>query len=174
MKQSFAAAKYVLTNVLVLHPHPSARIPLSVDAFSSYFGTVLHQELAGSWAPGCFWENDCFWKKNYMQLYWMSSYMKFNSCGGAKTSWYFLKNYSLISTDALEVGFLFSLTIINVGLSLTIINEGSSLTIVNEGSSLTIVSEVLSLMIVKKGPSLTIVNATIGLKNDRFSKRSFF
>ena len=52
MKQSFAAAKYVLTNVLVLHPHPSARIPLSVDAFSSYFGTVLHQELAGSWAPG--------------------------------------------------------------------------------------------------------------------------
>ena len=65
MKQSFAAAKYVLTNVptLVLHPHHSARIPLSVDAFSSYFGTVLHQELAGSWAPGCFWKNDCFWKK---------------------------------------------------------------------------------------------------------------
>ena len=53
MKQSIAAAKYVLANVpaLVLHPHPSARIPLSVDAFSSYFGTVSHQELAGSWAP---------------------------------------------------------------------------------------------------------------------------
>ena len=23
-----------------------------------------------------------FWKKNYIQLYWMSSYMKFNSFGG--------------------------------------------------------------------------------------------
>ena len=53
--------------------------------------------------------------KNYMQLYWMSSYMKFNSCGGVKTPWYFLKNYSMISTDALQVGFLSSLTIINEG-----------------------------------------------------------
>ena len=31
-------------------------------------------------------------EKNVMQLYWMSSYMKINSCGGAKTSWYFLLN----------------------------------------------------------------------------------
>ena len=38
----------------------------------------------------------------------------------------------MISTDALQVGFLSSLTIINEGLSLTIVNEGSSLTIVNE------------------------------------------
>ena len=53
MKQSIAAAKYVLTNVpaLVLHPHPSARIPLSVDAFSFYFGRVSQQELTSSWAP---------------------------------------------------------------------------------------------------------------------------
>ena len=58
-----------------------------------------------------------------MQLYWMSSYMKFNSCGGVKTPWYFLKNYSMVSTDALQVGFLSSLTIVNEGSSLTIVNE---------------------------------------------------
>ena len=52
--------------------------------------------------------------KNYMQFYWMSSYMKFNSCGGVKTSWCFLKNYSMISiTDVLQVGFLSSLTIVS-------------------------------------------------------------
>jgi len=56
-----------------------------------------------------------FWKKNYMQLYWMPSYMKFNSCGEVKTPWYFLKNYSIISTDALQVGFLSSLMIVNKG-----------------------------------------------------------
>ena len=60
-----------------------------------------------------FWKDDRFWKKNFMQLYCMSSYMKLNSCGGSKTSWYFLKNYSLISTDAIQVGFLSSLTIVN-------------------------------------------------------------
>ena len=37
---------------------------------------------------------------------------------------YFLKNYSMRSTDALQVGFLSSLTIINEGSSLTIVNEG--------------------------------------------------
>ena len=45
----------------------------------------------------------------------MSSYMKLNSCGVAKTTWYFLKNYSIISTGALQVGFLSSLTIVNEG-----------------------------------------------------------
>ena len=55
--------------------------------------------------------------------------MKFNSCGGVKTN---LKNYSMTSTDALQVGFFSSLTIVHEGLSLMIVNEGSSLTIVNE------------------------------------------
>ena len=41
--------------------------------------------------------------------------MKFNSCGGVKTSRYFLKNYSMISTYALQVGFLSLLTIVNEG-----------------------------------------------------------
>ena len=53
----------------------------------------------------------------------MSSYMKLKSCGRAKTSWYFLKNYSMISTDALHVVFLSSLMIVNEGSSLTIVNE---------------------------------------------------
>ena len=83
-----------------------------------------------------------FWrKKYYMHLYWMSSYMRLNSCGRTKTPWYILKNYSIISTGDLQVGFLSSLTIVNKGSSLTIINEGPSLTIVNKGSSLTIVNE---------------------------------
>ena len=56
-----------------------------------------------------------FRKKNYMQPYWISSYTKFNSSGGVKTSWYFPKNYSIVSTDALQVGFLYSLTIVNEG-----------------------------------------------------------
>jgi len=42
--------------------------------------------------------------------------LKFKSCGEAKTSWYFLKNYSMISTDALQVGFLYLLTIVNEGI----------------------------------------------------------
>jgi len=53
--------------------------------------------------------------KNDMQLYWISSYMKFNSCGGVKNPWYFHKNYSIISTDALQVGFLSLLTIVKEG-----------------------------------------------------------
>ena len=81
----------------------------------------------------------------------MSSYMKFNSCGGVKTPRYFLKNYSMISTVAFQVGFLSSLTGVNEGSSLTMVNEGSSLKIVNEGPSLTIVND---------GSSLTIVNET--------------
>ena len=59
-------------------------------------------------------ENDRFWKK-YMQLYWMSSYMKLNSCGGAKTSLYFLEK---LLNDALQVGFHSSLTIVNETTSL--------------------------------------------------------
>ena len=49
---------------------------------------------------------------------WMSSYMKFKSCGGVKTPWYFLKIYSMISIDALQVGFLSLLTIVNEGVVL--------------------------------------------------------
>jgi len=97
-------------------------------------------------------ENDRFWKK-YMQLYWMSSYMKLNSCGGAKTSLYFLKNYLMISTDALQVGF------------------HSSLTIVNEGSSLTIVNETTSLY--KQSFWKTIVLKTTIFKKQTLKKRSF-
>ena len=41
----------------------------------------------------------------------------------------------MISTDALPGGFLYSLTIVNEGLSLKIVNEGSLLTIVNETTS---------------------------------------
>jgi len=96
----------------------------------------------------------------------MSSYMKFNSCGGVKTSCYFLENYSMISTDALQVGFLSSLMIINEGSSLTIVNEGLSLTIVNEGSSLTIVNETTNF--IKQSFLKTSV-----LKTERFENRSF-
>ena len=68
-----------------------------------------------------------FWrKKYYMHLYWMSSYMRLNSCGRTKTSWYILKNYSIISTGDLQVGFLSSSTIVNEGSSLTIVNEATS------------------------------------------------
>ena len=87
--------------------------------------------------------------------------MKFNSCWEVKTPWYFLENYSMISTDALQVGFLSSLTIVNELLSLTIVNEGPSLTIVNEGSSLTIVNETTNFI------------KTIVLKNDHFKNDHF-
>ena len=89
----------------------------------------------------------------------MSSYMKFNSCGGDKTS----LNYSMISTDALQVGFLSLLTIVYEGSSLTIVNKGLSLTIVNKGSSLTIV---------KEGSTTNFIKAIV-LKNERIEKRSF-
>ena len=49
-------------------------------------------------------KNIFFWKKNYMQLYRMLSYIKVKSCGGTKTSWYFFFDCSLISTDALQSG----------------------------------------------------------------------
>ena len=42
---------------------------------------------------------------------------------GAKNSLYFLQNYSMIITDALQVGFLSPLFFVNEGLSLTIVNE---------------------------------------------------
>ena len=96
-----------------------------------------------------------FWKRSlndFMQLYWMSSFMKLKSCGGAKTSWYFLKNYLMIRTDAFQVGFLSSLTIFNKGSSLTIVNKGSLLTIVNE---------------------TTIFIKTIVLKTTIFKRRTF-
>ena len=68
----------------------------------------------------------------------------------------------MISTDALQVWFLSSLTIINEGV---IVNEGSSLTIVNEGSSLTIANEGLSLMI--DNETTNFIKTSV-LKNDRF------
>ena len=56
MNQSFAAARSVLANVPALvHPDPSARISLSVDASGSHIGAVLQQEVAGSWAPLAFY-----------------------------------------------------------------------------------------------------------------------
>jgi len=59
-----------------------------------------------------------------MQLYRMSSYMKLKSCGELK----FLENYSMISTYALHVVFLSSITIVNEDVVKTIVNEGLSLT----------------------------------------------
>jgi len=56
MNQSFAAAKSILANVPTLvHPDPSARISLSVDASGSHVGAVLQQEVSGSWAPLAFY-----------------------------------------------------------------------------------------------------------------------
>ena len=87
----------------------SAPSPLRSDTFvcrclqflfwNSLASTI--SRLLGSWAPGCFWENDCFWKKttcNFIECRLTRSY----SCGGVKTPWYFLKNYLMISTDALQ------------------------------------------------------------------------
>ena len=64
----------------------------------------------------------------------------------------------MISTDALQVGFLTSFTIVNEGVVVNdIFNEGLSLTIVNDNPSLlTIVNET------------TNFKKTIVLKNDRF------
>jgi len=39
---------------------------------------------------------------------------------------YFIENYSMISTCAIQVGFLSLLTIVNEGSSLTIVNETTS------------------------------------------------
>ena len=56
MNQSFAAAKSILANVPTqVHPDPSARISLSVDASGSHVGAVLQQEVFGSWAPLAFY-----------------------------------------------------------------------------------------------------------------------
>ena len=81
-----------------------------------------------------------------MELYWKLSYMKFNSCGGVKTPWYFLKT----TQWKVQVGFLSSLT---KGLSLTIVNDGQSLTIDNETTN--------------------FIKKTIVLKTTIFKKRSF-
>ena len=52
MNQDFSATKTVLSEVPTLvHPDPSAKISLSVDASGPYIGAVLQQEVAGSWAP---------------------------------------------------------------------------------------------------------------------------
>ena len=49
MNQSFAATKSVLANVPTLvHPDPSTRISLSVDASGSHVGAVLQQEVSSS------------------------------------------------------------------------------------------------------------------------------
>ena len=58
----------------------------------------------------------------------------------------------MIRTDAFQVGFLSSLTIVNEGSSLTIVNKGPLLTIVNE---------------------TTIFIKTIVLKTTIFEKRTF-
>ena len=61
------------------------------------------------------------------------------SCRGVKTPWCFLKNYSMISTDALPVGFLSSLTIVNEGVIVNDrYNEGLLLTIFKDDPSLTL------------------------------------
>ena len=71
----------------------------------------------------------------------------------------------MISTDALQVGFLSLLMIVNKGSSLTIVNDSLLLTIVNEGSSLAIVN---------KGSLLTIVNeTTIFIKTIVFNNDCF-
>ena len=62
----------------------------------------------------------------------------------------------MISTYALQVGFLSSLTIVKEGLSSTIVNEGLSLTNVYEGLSLTNVYEGLSLTNVYEGSNVCI------------------
>ena len=67
----------------------------------------------------------------------------------------------MISTDALQVSFLSSLTIANEGTSLTIVNEGTSLTIFNEMSSLTIFIKTIV-------NETTIVLKTNFCKNYRF------
>ena len=52
MLNSFSTAKAILANVPTLvHPDPTARISVSVDASGSQVGAVLQQEVAGSWAP---------------------------------------------------------------------------------------------------------------------------
>ena len=56
MLDSFSAARSVLANVPTLvHPDPTTRISVSVDASGSHVGAVLHQEVAGSWAPLSFY-----------------------------------------------------------------------------------------------------------------------
>ena len=59
--------------------------------------------------------------------------MKLNNCGDLKLQLFSLKILN-VKSDALQVGFLSSLTIVNKGSSLTIINKGLSLKIVNKGS----------------------------------------
>ena len=56
MNLAFSAAKSVLSEVPTLvHPDPSAKVSLSVDASGSHIGAVLQQEVAGSWAPLAFY-----------------------------------------------------------------------------------------------------------------------
>ena len=52
MDQAFSATKTVLSEVpTIVHPDPSEKISLSVDASGSHIGAVLQQEVAGLWAP---------------------------------------------------------------------------------------------------------------------------
>ena len=56
MLDSFSAAKSVLANIPTLvHPDPTARISVSIDASGSHVGAILQQEVAGSWAPLSFY-----------------------------------------------------------------------------------------------------------------------
>ena len=55
MNQAFSAARSVLSTVPTLvHPDPSAKVSLTVDASGSHVGAVLQQDVAGSWAPLAF------------------------------------------------------------------------------------------------------------------------
>ena len=56
MNLAFSAAKSVLSRVPTLvHPDPSAKVSLAVDASGSHVGAVLQQDVAGSWAPLAFY-----------------------------------------------------------------------------------------------------------------------
>ena len=71
----------------------------------------------------------------------------------------------MISTDALQVEFLSSLT------------KGSSLTIVNEGSPLTIVNETrnfIKTIVLKNDRFKNVVLKTTSLKNELFKKNDRF
>ena len=56
MNQAFSVARSVLSTVPTLvHPDPSAKVSLAVDASGSHVGAVLQQDVAGSWAPLAFY-----------------------------------------------------------------------------------------------------------------------
>ena len=76
----------------------------------------------------------------------------------------------MISTDALQVGFLSSLTIVNEGSLLTIVYEGSSLTIIVNETTSFIKTIVLKNDRLKNNhfEKTTILKNELFKKNDRF------